>query len=321
MSLVAADPMAEDATIGRHVLEIVERLVAELGGPKARGDVSLDDALDRDLGIGSLERVELLLRLEKEFGVRLPDAVMADAVTPRDLVTAIGSSSTAPPEALPRAVSPLPPGMSAPASARTLNEVLRWHAERAPERVHIYLREEDAEERPISYGRLWQQAASLAAGLHDWGLRAGGSGGAHAAHGGSVLRAPSSACCSRAAFRCRSIRRFAPIGSRSMPRARSASSRNAGARVLLTFRQAMPVADSPSLPRSRARRSDRRRANGETGRRAAAAARRARRSRLDPVHLGQHRRAEGRAALAREPARQHPRHRRARSRSARATSA
>ena len=45
----------------------------ELGGPPARGAIRLDDALDRDLGIGSLERVELLLRIEKELGVRLSD--------------------------------------------------------------------------------------------------------------------------------------------------------------------------------------------------------------------------------------------------------
>ncbi|HSD11555.1 MAG TPA: fatty acyl-AMP ligase, partial [Candidatus Binatia bacterium] len=247
MSPLAAAPTAEDATVSRQVLDIVERLVAEVGGPKARGGVSLDDALDRDLGIGSLERVELLLRLEREFGIRLADAVMADAVTARDLVSAIGSSSAAPPEALPRPISPLPPGVSAPASARTLNEVLRWQAERAPERVHIFLREEDAEERPIPYGRLWLQASALAAGLHDWGLRSGERVGlmlrteeAFFSAFFGVLLAGGVPVPIYPPFRADRLEEYATrqVGILG----------NAGARALLTFRQAMPVA---TLLRSR----------------------------------------------------------------------
>ena len=45
--------------------------------------------LDRDLGIGSLERVELLARLETAFGVRLPDRTVAEANTPEDLAKAV----------------------------------------------------------------------------------------------------------------------------------------------------------------------------------------------------------------------------------------
>jgi acyl carrier protein len=46
------------------VLALAEAFVAELGSTPVRGRVALDDVLDRDLGIGSLERVELLARLE-----------------------------------------------------------------------------------------------------------------------------------------------------------------------------------------------------------------------------------------------------------------
>ena len=51
--------------------------------------LSAASLLDRDLGLGSLERVELLARLETEFGVRLPDRVAAEANTPEDLTRAI----------------------------------------------------------------------------------------------------------------------------------------------------------------------------------------------------------------------------------------
>ena len=72
----------------QRVLEVVRGLVAELGGASRRPP-QLDDLLDRDLGISSLERVELLLRLEQTFGVRLPDDVMANAQTVGSLVEAL----------------------------------------------------------------------------------------------------------------------------------------------------------------------------------------------------------------------------------------
>jgi Phosphopantetheine attachment site len=52
-------------------------------GPRLRTAYS-STTLDRDLGIGSLERVELVLRLEQAFGVRLGDAVMAEAERSQD---------------------------------------------------------------------------------------------------------------------------------------------------------------------------------------------------------------------------------------------
>ena len=87
--------------VERLVLAIVSALVDELGGRPGARPVALDEALDRDLGLGSLERVELLLRLEQRIGIRLPDAVMAEAVSPRDLATAILQAGEAAPEALP----------------------------------------------------------------------------------------------------------------------------------------------------------------------------------------------------------------------------
>ncbi|MDO8794581.1 MAG: phosphopantetheine-binding protein [Vicinamibacterales bacterium] len=63
-------------------------LVAELG-QAAAPPPALDDSLERDLGISSLERVEVLLRIERAYGIRLPDSVMAEAASPKDLVAAI----------------------------------------------------------------------------------------------------------------------------------------------------------------------------------------------------------------------------------------
>src|SRR5690242_1501983 len=92
MYLMPVDPAP--GAIDDEVLDVVARLVAELSGGAARRP-TLQDSLDRDLGISSLERVELLLRLEHAFGVRLPDSVMAGAGTPQDLITALRSAAAA----------------------------------------------------------------------------------------------------------------------------------------------------------------------------------------------------------------------------------
>src|ERR1700691_2544465 len=86
-----------------RVLEIVRELVAELGHGAAIRAVTTGSHLDRDLGLGSLERVELLLRLEKIFGTRLDEQVLAGAETVQDLIVALSGANGAP--ALPGARS------------------------------------------------------------------------------------------------------------------------------------------------------------------------------------------------------------------------
>ncbi|MET7486108.1 acyl carrier protein [Streptomyces sp. NPDC005538] len=52
-----------------------------------QGDI-LDVSFD-DLGYDSLARLETGLRIDREFGVELDDAVLTDSETPRQLVTAV----------------------------------------------------------------------------------------------------------------------------------------------------------------------------------------------------------------------------------------
>lgn len=163
------------SAVEKEVVAIVTSFVAELGSMPPSGVVTAEHSLDRDLGIGSLERVELLLRLEQAFGVRLPDAVMAEADTPHDLANAILSGQPAAAERIPEAAPIVPAGPMAPATARTLIEVLQAQAEAAPEQTHIVLRREDGGEQSISYGMLWGRAEAVAAGLRERGIGAGES--------------------------------------------------------------------------------------------------------------------------------------------------
>lgn len=171
---VARQHAGGDEALEDRVLEVVRALVDELGGRPAAA-VTRSASLDRDLGIGSLERVELLLRLEQEFGVRLPDAVMAEAATPGDLATAVRDAAPAGAEPALERRPRIGPGVAAPAEARTLVDVLRWHAETRPERAHVFLREENGAETSITHGDLWTGASAIAAGLREQGLGGGES--------------------------------------------------------------------------------------------------------------------------------------------------
>ena len=159
------------------LLDIVRAVVIEVrSGAQAPAVISLDATLDRDLGLDSLARVELLLRIERGFGVTLPENTLQLAETPRDLLTALRSASTragALPPATTRA-APMRPSKGAeaePTDAATLLEVLDWHVREHADRVQIVYLADGGEEQ-ISYARLKAGALAVAAGLQSEGLEA-----------------------------------------------------------------------------------------------------------------------------------------------------
>src|SRR5208283_5567742 len=77
------------------LLDIVGTLAAELH-PGMKSAVTLDSALDRDIGFDSLARVELVQRCERFFDVSLPEQTLATVETPRDLLRAVLSARPAP---------------------------------------------------------------------------------------------------------------------------------------------------------------------------------------------------------------------------------
>jgi acyl carrier protein len=157
-------------TVEEKVLEVLRQFVIELGMDRAARAVSLDASLDRDLGLGSLERVELLLRIEKAFSVQIQEQIFAEARTPKDLVRALLQAGTPQRplslERLPSIGEASPP----PGAASTLVEVLLKRAEAEPDRTHIFLPQESAEEEKISYRQLLEGASATARGLLEQGL-------------------------------------------------------------------------------------------------------------------------------------------------------
>ncbi|MBX3468174.1 MAG: AMP-binding protein [Planctomycetes bacterium] len=154
----------------RALLALVRETVAEVR-PGADAPVGLDDPLEQ-AGVDSLARAQLLTRVERRFGVRLPDEVALEAPTARALLEAILASPRAD---LPRPTRPTPAPatdqVELPDLAATLIEVLEHHATRAPERVHVLLHRDDGPPyEALTYRDLLLGARRVAAGLQRAGV-------------------------------------------------------------------------------------------------------------------------------------------------------
>jgi len=176
----------DSSTVRERVLQEIRGLLQELGSEGALPMLHPGSQLDRDLGLGSLERVELLARLESAFGVRIPDRTAAEANTPEDLSTAISvapdwrsshrdsssalhASVTA--QKLHRAEAEV--GVF---SLHTLLDVLRYRAMHDTERAHLLITEDSAgEERSntVTFGELYAAGQRCADELERRGVNAG----------------------------------------------------------------------------------------------------------------------------------------------------
>ena len=231
-----------------RVLEIVRELVAELGHESALRSAAASSHLDRDLGLGSLERVELLLRLEKTFGTRLDEEVLAGAETVQDLIAALSATNGAPAalgvraEAAVRATELSFPGQAegVPA-AGTFQEVLRHRGRADASRTHLIFYEDEGESASLSFGELLEGAERVAADLAKRGIGRGDSVALmlptsrdfFLAFAGTLL-AGATPVPIYPPFRADRIAEYAER--------QSAILSNAGARLLVTFREAASVA-------------------------------------------------------------------------------
>src|SRR5689334_23896045 len=108
--------------------------VAREARPNVTAHVTLDSSLERDLGLDSLARVELVLRLEREFAASLPERALASSETPRYLLRFVPASAGQAPHRADRTVASLvqDEGVRPPDHAKTLTEALEFHCERQP---------------------------------------------------------------------------------------------------------------------------------------------------------------------------------------------
>ena len=169
--LTTATPL-DPAAIERETLALVREMLNELGSKQAAEKLSLESAFDRDLGLGSLERVELLVRTERRFDRRLPDELAQRAETLADWARAIEKGGvTAGPAARYPIIQPGKDAPPPPTNAASFLDVLRGYAQSVPDRVQIHLLEENEDGQEITYGRLLERSSEVAAGLAASGLK------------------------------------------------------------------------------------------------------------------------------------------------------
>jgi fatty-acyl-CoA synthase len=168
----------------------ISQLLEELGNPRALEEFRHKGSkahLERDLGLGSLERVELLLRLDSAFAIHLPENVVAEAETVADLLEAVWRQPSSDGIAIGMGMEAIPLAAPAPviaaeareslreeiARAETLTDIfrIRGRADAATDHIHLY--EDSGKIRTITCGELYWRASAVAAELAKRGIEPG----------------------------------------------------------------------------------------------------------------------------------------------------
>ena len=185
--MATTSPQLDLPGVRERVLDVLRELLVELGSHGALAELSIHSNLDRDLGLGSLERVELLTRLESAFGVRLPDTLAAEANTPEELTAAIVAAPGAP-VVEEEELSGLRASAAAQELARnaadsivekaeTLLDVIRHRGVHDAQRPHLLITEDDERgehQYTLTFGELYAAAQKCAEELARRGVPAGG---------------------------------------------------------------------------------------------------------------------------------------------------
>ncbi|MDE3135530.1 MAG: AMP-binding protein [Acidobacteriota bacterium] len=248
-----------DSIVRNTTLSLLAELLEELGHDPTRAALQPGAHLERDLGLGSLERVELLLRLNAAMGIQLPEQALAEAETVGELVSVVeatqGAAVATPPSpaVVPRGERPETSWVPLPESVETFVDLLRFRAGATPDEPHIFFEQPESGEQVLTYGQLHQRAMNVARWLEFRGLEPGDRValmlptcleffasflGVMLAGGIPIPIYPP--------FRADRIEEYAARQAMIL--------RNAGARVLITFRAAERVArllrpDVPTLER------------------------------------------------------------------------
>jgi 1-acyl-sn-glycerol-3-phosphate acyltransferase len=164
-----------------RLLDVVRGLVSELGHQTALASVVPTAHLERELGLGSLERVELLLRIEQTFGARLSDSVLAEADTVQDVIAALSAADGLHASAPRPSASARAPRISSDEiaeglpTAETLQHVLRYRGRADAAKTHLIFFEDEGESPAVTFGELFAGAERVAADLVQRGIGRGDS--------------------------------------------------------------------------------------------------------------------------------------------------
>ncbi len=161
-----------DDAVNSNLEAIIRELLKQSGTPVTRG-IKRDMSLYDHLGLDSLSRAELFQRVEKQFGTKISDELLAKIETIGDLESALQEAHINPrtQPAIMRNVIVDDPIIVDPLEFKTLTDILLTYGEKTPNKPHVYFQHDDGKEEVITYGELLTRAKQLAAGLRERGLQ------------------------------------------------------------------------------------------------------------------------------------------------------
>jgi acyl carrier protein len=159
------------ASESERLLSLVQKFLVETHPSGAR-TAALDSHLERDLGLDSLARVELLLRAKDELRIEVPDALLNEIEHVGDMLRFISHGNVVHGSG-PAAKVVHARDTEYPSKATTLIEVLDWHAERHPDQVYAVIYGENDREEELTFGALRDEARAVGRGLIAGGVQRG----------------------------------------------------------------------------------------------------------------------------------------------------
>lgn len=162
-------PTSDADARGSALIGIIGDFLEELHPQRTAAiDISPSSRLERDLGIDSLARAELFLRVERSFAAGIPGPAFAEAETVGDLILLLEQAHPRVDVTWETVTKPVLPGVPAAGQARTLVEILDWHAAQHADRLHLTVLEHDATTvASMTYRELADAARQTAQGLID----------------------------------------------------------------------------------------------------------------------------------------------------------
>ena len=171
-------------SLERDMVNAVSETMAE-AMPESRErhpEVTMDSKLDSDLGLDSLTRAELLVSVERKFGVQLPEQLLSEADTPRDILEEVmrlkGEAPARPAQGAQTQDQDTDTALDSGEQNRqhfsvpdfdTFQQALTWHAREHPERTYLHWVKSYDDVQSLTFGDLHKGALRVANGLfqHD----------------------------------------------------------------------------------------------------------------------------------------------------------
>ena len=162
----SVDKKTADAT--KRLWRVISHFLTVLHSEHHRDpNFTLASRLNQDLGLDSLSRAELFTRIEHEFNVVLPNALLTESETIRDLIDGVLLVKAHPGSTAGQMLnlSALTPHADTPIDETTLLGVLNWHVNHHTERPHVILWDKRGRDSVIHYGQLASKARTVAGAL------------------------------------------------------------------------------------------------------------------------------------------------------------